>query len=94
LVERNKGAYRELGKTAGAGRPPPSTALRWAAASSSAWPATTERGRCPHAVVGLPEVTLGLLRGAGGVVRLTALIGLEKALPLLLKAGVAPGRKR
>lgn len=37
----------------------------------------------PHAVVGLPEVGLGLLPGAGGVVRLTALIGLEAALPLL-----------
>lgn len=39
----------------------------------------------PHAVVGTPEVTLGLLPGAGGVVRMTALIGLEKALPLLLE---------
>lgn len=39
----------------------------------------------PGAVVGLPEVTLGLLPGAGGVVRLTALIGLEKALPVLLE---------
>jgi len=39
----------------------------------------------PHAVVGLPEVGLGLLPGAGGVVRLTALIGLEAALPLLLE---------
>jgi 3-hydroxyacyl-CoA dehydrogenase/enoyl-CoA hydratase/3-hydroxybutyryl-CoA epimerase len=37
----------------------------------------------PRAVVGLPEVGLGLLPGAGGVVRLTALIGLEAALPLL-----------
>ncbi|MEM8754589.1 MAG: enoyl-CoA hydratase-related protein, partial [Pseudomonadota bacterium] len=37
----------------------------------------------PKAVVGLPEVTLGLLPGAGGVVRLTALLGLEKALPVL-----------
>ncbi len=37
----------------------------------------------PHAVVGLPEVGLGLLPGAGGVVRLTALLGLEKALPYL-----------
>lgn len=37
------------------------------------------------AVVGLPEVTLGLLPGAGGVVRMTALIGLEAALPLLLE---------
>ena len=39
----------------------------------------------PTAVVGLPEVTLGLLPGAGGVVRLTALLGLEKALPHLLE---------
>ncbi|TDK43740.1 3-hydroxyacyl-CoA dehydrogenase NAD-binding domain-containing protein [Antarcticimicrobium luteum] len=39
----------------------------------------------PSAVVGLPEVTLGLLPGAGGVVRLTALLGLEKALPYLLE---------
>ena len=39
----------------------------------------------PAAVVGLPEVTLGLLPGAGGVVRLTALLGLEKALPYLLE---------
>ncbi|WP_158965635.1 3-hydroxyacyl-CoA dehydrogenase NAD-binding domain-containing protein [Chachezhania sediminis] len=39
----------------------------------------------PRAVVGLPEVTLGLLPGAGGVVRLTALLGLEKALPFLLE---------
>ncbi|MCR9124770.1 MAG: 3-hydroxyacyl-CoA dehydrogenase NAD-binding domain-containing protein [Rhodobacteraceae bacterium] len=37
----------------------------------------------PQAVVGLPEVTLGLLPGAGGVVRLTALLGLEAALPFL-----------
>jgi 3-hydroxyacyl-CoA dehydrogenase/enoyl-CoA hydratase/3-hydroxybutyryl-CoA epimerase len=37
------------------------------------------------AVVGLPEVTLGLLPGAGGVVRLVNMLGLEKALPLLLE---------
>lgn len=36
-------------------------------------------------IVGLPEVTLGLLPGAGGVVRLTNMLGLEKALPLLLE---------
>ncbi|MGB1558461.1 MAG: 3-hydroxyacyl-CoA dehydrogenase NAD-binding domain-containing protein, partial [Oceanococcaceae bacterium] len=35
--------------------------------------------------IGLPEVTLGLLPGGGGVVRLTNLLGLEKALPLLLE---------
>ena len=39
----------------------------------------------PKAIVGLPEVTLGLLPGAGGVVRLTALLGLEKALQRLLE---------
>ncbi len=44
----------------------------------------------PKAVVGCPEVTLGLLPGAGGVVRLTALIGLEKALPILLEGTALP----
>lgn len=39
----------------------------------------------PKAVVGLPEVTLGLMPGAGGVVRLTQLLGLEAALPHLLE---------
>ena len=44
----------------------------------------------PHALVGCPEVTLGLLPGAGGVVRMTALIGLEKALPLLAEGKQLP----
>ncbi|MEN9835719.1 MAG: hypothetical protein RL011_1912 [Pseudomonadota bacterium] len=35
--------------------------------------------------IGLPEVTLGLLPGAGGVVRTVRLVGLEAALPLLLE---------
>ncbi|MCY1262326.1 Fatty acid oxidation complex subunit alpha [compost metagenome] len=39
----------------------------------------------PAVVVGLPEVTLGLLPGAGGIVRLVHRLGLEKALPLLLE---------
>lgn len=43
----------------------------------------------PRAIVGLPEVTLGLLPAAGGVVRLTALLGLEKALPRLLEGKTA-----
>lgn len=37
----------------------------------------------PKAVVGLPEVTLGVLPGAGGVCRMVAMLGLEAALPLL-----------
>ncbi len=35
--------------------------------------------------LGLPEVTLGLLPGGGGVVRMVHLLGLEKALPYLLE---------
>lgn len=35
--------------------------------------------------LGFPEVTLGLLPGAGGVVRTTRLVGLEKAFPLLIE---------
>lgn len=47
----------------------------------------------PGAITGLPEVTLGLLPGAGGVVRLTALLGLEKALPLLMEGKPQPPAK-
>ncbi len=37
----------------------------------------------PRAQFGLPEVALGLLPGGGGIVRLTRMIGLQPALPLL-----------
>ena len=35
--------------------------------------------------LGLPEVTMGLLPGGGGVVRMVRMLGLEKALPYLLE---------
>jgi len=37
------------------------------------------------AQVGLPEVTLGLLPGGGGVVRMTNLLGIQNAMPYLLE---------
>lgn len=43
--------------------------------------------------IGLPEVGLGLLPGAGGVVRLTNLLGLEAALPYLLEGKKVRGSK-
>jgi 3-hydroxyacyl-CoA dehydrogenase/enoyl-CoA hydratase/3-hydroxybutyryl-CoA epimerase len=36
-------------------------------------------------VVGLPEVTLGLLPGGGGVARMIRMLGLENALPFLME---------
>ncbi|MBR9909197.1 MAG: 3-hydroxyacyl-CoA dehydrogenase [Gammaproteobacteria bacterium] len=39
----------------------------------------------PKVMVALPEVTLGLLPGGGGIVRSIHMLGLEKALPLLLE---------
>jgi 3-hydroxyacyl-CoA dehydrogenase / enoyl-CoA hydratase / 3-hydroxybutyryl-CoA epimerase len=39
----------------------------------------------PKILVGLPEVTVGLLPGSGGTQRLPRLIGLEAAVPLLLE---------
>lgn len=45
----------------------------------------------PKAVVGLPEVTVGLLPAGGGTQRLTRLIGIAPAIPLLLSGRhVAP----
>lgn len=39
----------------------------------------------PGMQIGLPEVTLGLLPGGGGIVRMVRMLGLEKALPHLLE---------
>lgn len=36
--------------------------------------------------IGLPECSLGLFPGGGGIVRLTKLIGVEKAIPYILKS--------
>ena len=45
----------------------------------------------PAAPVGLPEVKLGLLPGAGGTQRLPRLIGAEKALDFILSGDPIPG---
>ncbi len=45
----------------------------------------------PSAPVGLPEVKLGLLPGAGGTQRLPRLIGAEKALNFILSGDPIPG---
>jgi 3-hydroxyacyl-CoA dehydrogenase/enoyl-CoA hydratase/3-hydroxybutyryl-CoA epimerase len=38
----------------------------------------------PHVEVGFPEVSLGLLPAAGGIVRSVRLLGLKRAIPLLM----------
>ncbi|VAV88992.1 Enoyl-CoA hydratase / Delta(3)-cis-delta(2)-trans-enoyl-CoA isomerase / 3-hydroxyacyl-CoA dehydrogenase / 3-hydroxybutyryl-CoA epimerase, partial [hydrothermal vent metagenome] len=44
----------------------------------------------PNAMLGLPEVTLGLMPGAGGTQRLPRAIGLESALNLMLSGRTIP----
>jgi 3-hydroxyacyl-CoA dehydrogenase len=54
------------------------------------------RVAAPAARFGLPEVTLGIIPGAGGTQRMPRLIGVEKALELILEArpvDVATGMK-
>lgn len=46
----------------------------------------------PRVSLGLPEVTLGLIPGAGGTQRLPRLIGLSAALPILLEGGAIDAR--
>jgi len=36
-------------------------------------------------ILGLPEVTLGLLPGGGGIIRMTRLLGVQAAMPFLLE---------
>lgn len=46
----------------------------------------------PQAVIGLPEVTLGVVPGSGGTQRLPRLIGLERALPLISTGTTLKGK--
>lgn len=49
----------------------------------------------PKTVLGLPEVKLGILPGAGGTQRLPALIGVQAALPLMLTgSNVRPAKAK
>ncbi|MFD1509754.1 3-hydroxyacyl-CoA dehydrogenase NAD-binding domain-containing protein [Lacimonas salitolerans] len=46
----------------------------------------------PAVKIGLPEVTLGLLPGGGGVVRLTYMLGIEDAMPFVLEGRMVPAQ--
>ncbi|MZR13913.1 3-hydroxyacyl-CoA dehydrogenase [Maritimibacter sp. DP07] len=93
FIEANKATYRRLEKL-----PVPVVAAINGAALGGGYELCLACNRRivvddPKAVTGLPEVTLGLLPGAGGVVRLTAKLGLETALPLLLEGKQVPPQK-
>ena len=47
----------------------------------------------PKVRIGLPEVTLGLLPGGGGVVRMTYMLGIEGAMPFVLEGRMVPAKK-
>jgi 3-hydroxyacyl-CoA dehydrogenase len=51
------------------------------------------RVAAPGARVGLPEIKLGLIPGAGGTQRLPRLIGIDKALPMILSGEPIPARQ-
>jgi 3-hydroxyacyl-CoA dehydrogenase/enoyl-CoA hydratase/3-hydroxybutyryl-CoA epimerase len=49
----------------------------------------------PKIKLGFPEVTLGLIPGGGGVVRMTRLLGIQEALPLMMEGRqVAPAKAK
>ena len=84
-LEKNKGMLRRIEKL-----PVPVVAAINGAALGGGYEICLACNRriildTPGAITGLPEVTLGLLPGAGGVVRATALLGLEKALPVVME---------
>ncbi len=48
----------------------------------------------PDAKLGLPEIKLGLIPGGGGTQRLPRLIGVERALDVILSGARFPDRRR
>jgi len=87
FVERNRNLLRRL-ETLGV---PVVSAINGAALGGGLEIALATHRRIavdsPKVVVGLPEVTLGLLPGAGGVVRAVRLLGIQPALQQLLLQG-------
>ena len=89
--EKNKNLLRELEKL-----PIPVVAAINGAAIGGGWElclACNYRIAVNSAQIGLPEVTLGMLPGAGGTVRSVYLLGAEQALPYLLEGKLFTAEK-